>query len=100
MSHEHDSSYKYLFSAPEMVRDLILGFVPDEWLHSLDYSTLERVGGSFTSRKTSAQVKIEDAIGADGIFVMHGRSGRIAGVTGYSSKPTRWAYIILMCEVF
>ena len=24
MSHEHDSSYKYLFSAPEMVRDLIL----------------------------------------------------------------------------
>ena len=32
MSHEHDSSYKYLFSAPELVGDLILGFVPDEWL--------------------------------------------------------------------
>ena len=47
MSHEHDSSYKYLFSAPEMVRDLIMGFVPDEWLHSLDYATLERVDGSY-----------------------------------------------------
>ncbi len=47
MSHEHDSSYKYLFSAPEMVRDLIMGFVPDEWLHSLDYTTLERVDGSY-----------------------------------------------------
>ncbi len=47
MSHEHDSGYRYLFSAPEMVRDLILGFVPDEWLHSLDYSTLERVDGSY-----------------------------------------------------
>ena len=47
MSREHDSSYKYLFSAPEMVRDLIMGFVPDEWLHSLDYATLERVDGSY-----------------------------------------------------
>ncbi len=47
MSLDHDSSYKYLFSAPEMVRDLIMGFVPDEWLHSLDYATLERVDGSY-----------------------------------------------------
>ena len=47
MSYDHDSSYKYLFSAPEMVRDLIIGFVPDAWLHSLDYKTLERVEGSY-----------------------------------------------------
>ncbi|GAB2728835.1 hypothetical protein GCM10027019_05440 [Melaminivora jejuensis] len=39
MTAAHDASYKLLFSAPELVRDLILGFVPDEWLHSLDYST-------------------------------------------------------------
>jgi hypothetical protein len=31
------------------VRDLILGFVPDEWLQRLDYSTLERVPGSYVS---------------------------------------------------
>ncbi|WP_297475800.1 Rpn family recombination-promoting nuclease/putative transposase, partial [Ferrovum sp.] len=30
-----------------MVRDLIIGFVPDAWLHSLDYKTLERVEGSY-----------------------------------------------------
>ncbi|MDQ5911398.1 MAG: hypothetical protein QG599_3495 [Pseudomonadota bacterium] len=48
MSHENDDpSYKTLFSAPEVVRDLILGFIPDEWLHSLDYHTLERVSGSY-----------------------------------------------------
>jgi hypothetical protein len=29
----HDTGYKLLFSTPELVRDLILGFVPDEWLH-------------------------------------------------------------------
>ncbi len=49
MAHEHDSSYKFLFSTPELVRDLILGFVPDEWLHTLDYTTLEKIPGSYIS---------------------------------------------------
>ena len=49
MANEHDTGYKLLFSHPEMVRDLILGFVPDEWLHSLDYATLEKVPGSYVS---------------------------------------------------
>jgi predicted transposase/invertase (TIGR01784 family) len=49
MSNEHDGSYKYLFSNPELVRDLIMGFIPDEWLHSLDYSTLERVNASYVT---------------------------------------------------
>jgi hypothetical protein len=49
MSHDDDASYKTLFSAPEVVRDLILGFVPDDWLHGLDYTTLERVSGSYVT---------------------------------------------------
>jgi len=49
MRKDHDTGYKFLFSTPELVRDLIIGFVPDEWLHSLDYSTLERVPGSYIS---------------------------------------------------
>ncbi|QLH50171.1 MAG: Rpn family recombination-promoting nuclease/putative transposase [Candidatus Accumulibacter cognatus] len=49
MANGHDSGYKFLFSTPELVRDLILGFVPDEWLHSLDYRTLEIVPGSYVS---------------------------------------------------
>ena len=44
-----DSSYKFLFSIPEMVRDLVLGFIPDPWLHSLDFTTLEKVSGSYVS---------------------------------------------------
>jgi hypothetical protein len=47
MATDHDSSYKFLFSTPELVRDLIMGFVPDEWLHTLDYTTLEKVPGSY-----------------------------------------------------
>ncbi|WP_278386135.1 Rpn family recombination-promoting nuclease/putative transposase [Stutzerimonas kunmingensis] len=49
MSLDDDASYKLLFSAPEVVRDLVLGFIPDEWLHSLDYSTLEKVPGSYVT---------------------------------------------------
>ncbi|MBV5298546.1 MAG: Rpn family recombination-promoting nuclease/putative transposase [Rhodoferax sp.] len=50
MTHQHDdASYRLLFSAPELVRDLLLGFVPDEWLHGLDYATLEKVPGSYIS---------------------------------------------------
>ena len=48
MSH-HDASYKLLFSSPEVVRDLVMGFIPDDWLHSLDYTTLEKMPGSYVS---------------------------------------------------
>ncbi|MEI8208727.1 MAG: Rpn family recombination-promoting nuclease/putative transposase, partial [Methylococcales bacterium] len=47
MKKPHDSSYKFLFSNPELVRDLIMGFIPDEWLHSLDYTTLEKMPCSY-----------------------------------------------------
>ena len=30
-----------------MVRDLLIGFIQDDWLHSLDYTTLEKVPGSY-----------------------------------------------------
>jgi hypothetical protein len=53
MANTHDTGYKLLFSTPELVRDLILGFVPDEWLHGLDYSTLERVPGSYVTEDFS-----------------------------------------------
>ena len=43
----NDSSYKLLFSSPDVVRDLIMGFIPDDWLHCLDYTTLEKAPGSY-----------------------------------------------------
>ncbi len=49
MAQDDDVSYKLLFSVPEVVRDLILGFIPDEWLHGLDYTTLEPYPGSYVT---------------------------------------------------
>ena len=45
----HDNSYKLLFSHPEMVRDLLVGFVREEWVAQLDFSTLEKRSGSYVS---------------------------------------------------
>ncbi|MGC8779460.1 MAG: Rpn family recombination-promoting nuclease/putative transposase, partial [Anaerolineae bacterium] len=46
---EHDASYKSLFSHPEMVADLLRGFVPEPWVAQVDFGTLERVNASYVS---------------------------------------------------
>ncbi|WP_350282773.1 Rpn family recombination-promoting nuclease/putative transposase [Nitrosomonas sp.] len=46
---DHDHGYKLLFSHAEMVADLLRGFVREEWVHELDYSTLEKINGSYIS---------------------------------------------------
>lgn len=43
----HDHSYKLLFSHPEMVKDLLTGFVKEAWVEQIDFSTLEKVSGSY-----------------------------------------------------
>jgi len=48
---DHDHSYKLLFSHAEMVADLIRGFVHEDWVRDLDFSTLERVEASFVTRE-------------------------------------------------
>ena len=48
---DHDHSYKLLFSHAEMVRDLIRGFVHEDWVHEIDFSTLERVEASFVTQE-------------------------------------------------
>jgi len=46
---DHDHSYKLLFSHPEMVADLLRGFVHEEWVAGLDFTSLEKVGGSYVT---------------------------------------------------
>jgi len=48
---EHDNSYKLLFSHAEMVADLLRGFVREDWVKLLDFSTLEKRSGSFVSEE-------------------------------------------------
>jgi len=47
----HDSGYRLLFSHPELVQELIEGFVPAGIVELIDFSTLQRLNASFVSRK-------------------------------------------------
>lgn len=48
---DHDNGYKMLFSHPEMVADLLRGFVREDWVRDLDFSTLEKLPASFVGKK-------------------------------------------------
>jgi hypothetical protein len=45
--YSHDKSYKRLFSSSELVQQLVEGFVDPDIASLLDFSTLERVEGSY-----------------------------------------------------
>ncbi len=49
MTISHDELSKLLFSSEILIRDLLLGLIEDEWLHSLDFTTLEKVPSEFVS---------------------------------------------------
>ena len=46
---DHDHAYKLLFSNAPLVKDLIQGFVGEEWVHQTDFSTLEKVGDGYVT---------------------------------------------------
>lgn len=45
----HDPSYKLLFSHPEMIADLLRGYVHQSWVERLDFASLERVDGDYVT---------------------------------------------------
>jgi len=68
----HDTAYRLLFSHPEMIRDLLLGFVPEDWVHQLDMGTLEKVSGNYVTddlRSRSDDVIWRVRWGQDWVYV-------------------------------
>jgi len=49
MKKDHDHAYKLLFSEPEIIIDLLRGFVHEDWVNELDFNTLEKVSGSYVT---------------------------------------------------
>ena len=76
---DHDNSYKEMFSHARPVRELLQGFVKEDWVDKLDFKTLERVNSHYTT---------------DDI-----RSRESDIVWGVRLKGTQeWAYIYLLLE--
>lgn len=49
MAKHDDVSYKFLYTCPEFVRDLLKSFVPRQWWRKVDFSTLERMPCSYVT---------------------------------------------------
>ena len=49
MTTTHDAGYKKLFSHPRLVADFLRGFVPEDWVQQLDFTTLEKLGSNYVS---------------------------------------------------
>lgn len=45
----HDNIYKLLFSEPQMIIDLLEGFVHESWVKELDFSSLEKVATHYVA---------------------------------------------------
>ena len=94
MSQDNDASYKLLFSTPELVRDLVLGFIPDEWLHRLDYSTLEKMPGSYVTddlRHRADDVVWRVKVGAEWVYLYI--------LIEFQSKVDPWMAVRMMSYV-
>ncbi|MCE7508463.1 Rpn family recombination-promoting nuclease/putative transposase [Alloalcanivorax xenomutans] len=57
---DHDTGYKLLFSHAAMVRDLLEGFMPGDWIQRLDWHSLEKMNGSYVS--DDLRTRHDDAI--------------------------------------
>jgi len=77
---QHDSGYKLLFSHPQMVEELLRGFVHELWVQDLDYASLEPAEASFTS------ADLRERHG-DRVWRLRWRGG-----------PRGWLYLYLVLE--
>lgn len=48
---DHDRGYRLLFQHPELIEDLLKGFVHESWIDELDFSTLEHLADTHVTDK-------------------------------------------------
>ncbi|WP_343731522.1 Rpn family recombination-promoting nuclease/putative transposase [Duganella sp.] len=80
-----DALYKQLFSHPEIVRDLVAGFLPAEWAQQLEVGAFERVNASYASDEGKA--RHEDVVWRariDGEWVY------VYILLEFQSRPDKW----------
>lgn len=77
----HDSSYKLLFSFKLMVKDLLQGFVAEDWVEHLDFEEMNLVGAEHVSGE-----------------LVRRSNDLIWKVRTRSDTPHPWCYVYLMLE--
>jgi len=73
----YDAGYRSLFSHPEIVRDLLAGFIDEPWVRELDFATLERMNAT---------------------YVTHGLRKREGDVVWRVRHRGHWLYVYVLLE--
>jgi predicted transposase YdaD len=94
MNAANDTYYKHLFSHPRAIRDLLTGFAPGPWLQDADFTTLERVNGSYVS-DTDKQ-RHDDMVWR---VKVAGHWFWIYIALEFQSRPDRWMALRMMVYV-
>jgi predicted transposase/invertase (TIGR01784 family) len=79
----HDSSYKNIFSHKESMRDLLRGFVPEQWVSLLDFDQLQKQSPQFTT--DDLRTREDDII------------WRLPMRVSNTAKP-QWVYVYVLAE--
>jgi hypothetical protein len=95
----HDNAYKNMFSSPEAVKQLLSGFVREDWIERLDFSTLENINASYVTEDLKGRAD-------DLVWRLRMRNPPPPAAPGASTaKPKRkarvkgeWLYVYLMLE--
>ena len=87
----YDTSYKALFSCPELVRDLLRAYVPGKWLEQADYESLTRINASYVSR--SDKQRHDDMVWR---IEVGGRWLWVYIVLEFQSEPDPWMAVRIM----
>lgn len=81
----HDGHYKLLFSHPELVKDLLVEFIPVLRSDHLRLDTLQRVSGSYTS--DGGESRRQDIVWR---VLLHDRWLYLYLLLEFQSQPDRW----------
>ncbi|MDR0563809.1 MAG: Rpn family recombination-promoting nuclease/putative transposase [Azoarcus sp.] len=87
----YDTSYKLLFSCPELVRDMLIGYVPGEWLAHADFNTLTRINASYVTR--SNKQRHDDMVWR---LDVGGQSLWVYILLEFQSEPYPWMAVRMM----
>jgi predicted transposase YdaD len=85
MKTNSDTLYKQLFAHPEMVRELLAGFLKADWAQKLEVEAFERVNASYASdhgRTRHDDVVWRALIGGDWVYVYI--------LLEFQTRPDRW----------
>lgn len=95
MTGVNDGAYKQFFSHPIMVRELLQGFVHEDWVTDLDFSTLDKLNPQYISDKLNP--RHDDIVWR--VRTRKGQSLYIYLLLEFQSRSDPWMALRLMTYV-